>query len=128
MTQMKLMVVDDDSRIRKLIVSMVSDLTTEVYECGDGRQAQADYNRYLPDIVLMDLAMPGVDGFVATRMIRSTHPDAKIIIVTSHDGPAMRETAKTAGACGFVLKEDIASLRSIILDRVAGSQAVGRES
>jgi CheY-like chemotaxis protein len=122
MTQMKLMVVDDDTRIRKLIVSMVSDLTTEVLECVDGEQAQAFYNEHLPDLVLMDLAMPGADGFVATRMIRSAHPDAKIIIVTSHDGPAMRETARTAGACAFVLKEDISTLRSIIVERIGRSE------
>jgi CheY-like chemotaxis protein len=114
---MKLMVVDDDIRIRNLIISIVSDLTTEIFECGDGREAQAVYAVHRPDLVLMDLAMPGLDGIAATRLIRSDHPDAKIIIVTSHDGDAMRETARTAGACAFVLKEDISTLRSIILSR-----------
>ena len=112
------MVVDDDIRIRKLIMSIVSDLTTEIFECGDGREAQGDYAAHRPDLVLMDLAMPGLDGIVATRLIRLYDPDAKIIIVTSHDGPAMRETARTAGACAFVLKEEISSLRAIILDEV----------
>lgn len=108
------MVVDDDTRIRKLIISIVSDLTTEILECCDGREAQARYASDHPDLVLMDLAMPGLDGIVATRLIRSSDPDAKIVIVTSHDGDAMRETARTAGACAFVLKEDISTLRSII--------------
>jgi two-component system response regulator DegU len=114
---MKLMVVDDDTRIRKLIISVVSDLTTEIFECGDGREAQARYAAHHPDLVLMDLAMPGLDGIVATRLIKSFDPEARIIIVTSHDGRAMRETARTAGACAFVLKEDISTLRSIILNR-----------
>jgi two-component system response regulator DegU len=116
---MKLMVVDDDTRIRKLIISIVSDLTTEIFECRDGREAHAGYAAHHPDLVLMDLTMPGLDGILATRLIRSEHPEAKIVIVTSHDGDAMRETARTAGACAFVLKEDISTLRSIILDRTA---------
>jgi CheY-like chemotaxis protein len=118
---MKLMVVDDDTRIRKLIMSMVSDLATEVFECGDGREVQAIYSVHRPDLVLMDLAMPGIDGFVAMRLIRSEYPEAKIIIVTSHDGAAIRETARTAGACGFVLKEDISTLRSIIRNPIFGA-------
>jgi CheY-like chemotaxis protein len=112
---MKLMIVDDDMRIRKLIISMVSDLATEIFECADGSQAHQDFHVHRPDLVLMDLAMPGIDGFATTRLIRSSHPDARIIIVTSHDGDAMRETARTAGACAFVLKEDISMLRTIIL-------------
>jgi len=112
------MIVDDDTRIRKLITSIVSDLTTEIFECGDGRLAQGDYAAHRPDLVLMDLAMPGVDGIAATRLIRLYDPDAKIIIVTSHDGRAIRETARAAGACAFVLKEEISSLRAIILDQV----------
>lgn len=112
------MVVDDDTRIRKLLISILSDLTTEIFECSDGREAQAGYAAHIPDVVLMDLAMPGLDGLATTRLIRSQYPEAKIIIVTSHDGDAMRETARTAGACAFVLKEDISTLRSIILNRV----------
>ena len=114
---MKLMIVDDDIRIRKLIISMVSDLTTEIFECTDGSQAHETFPLHRPDLVLMDLAMPGIDGFATNRLIKSSHPEARIIIVTSHDGDAMRETARTAGACAFVLKEDISTLRSIIAGR-----------
>lgn len=113
------MIVDDDTRIRKLIISIVADLTTEIFECGDGREAHAGYAVHNPDLVLMDLVMPGLDGIGATRLIRADHPEANIIIVTSHDGDAMRETAHIAGACAFVLKEDISTLRGIILDRSA---------
>jgi CheY-like chemotaxis protein len=113
---MKIMIVDDDIRIRKLIISIVSDLTTEIFECGDGQDAQGDYAAHRPDLVLMDLAMPGVDGITATRRIKASYPGANIIIVTSHDGRAMRETARAAGASAFVLKEEISTLRSIIQD------------
>lgn len=97
-----------------MIISMISDLSVEVWECEDGADAHDAYAYFQPDIVLMDLAMPGVDGFTATRRITAEYPEAKIIIVTSHDGAAMRETARSAGACDFLLKENIAQLRDIL--------------
>lgn len=93
---------------------MISDLSAEVWECEDGEDAQDAYAYFQPDIVLMDLAMPGVDGFTATRRITAEYPEAKIIIVTSHDGAAMRETAQSAGASAFLLKENIADLRDML--------------
>lgn len=99
-----------------MIVSMVSDLTTEIFECGDGIEARRTYEVHRPDLVLMDLAMPGMDGIAATRLITSSFPEAKIIIVTSYEGAAIRESALEAGAFVFLPKENIADLRGIILN------------
>jgi CheY-like chemotaxis protein len=112
---MKLLVVDDDVRIRKMIASIVSDLTDEIFE-SDGLQAHANYKTHQPDWVLMDLLMPEVDGITATRQIKTSDPNAKIIIVTTYDSAAMRENARAAGAYAYVLKENIADLPSIILN------------
>src|SRR5262245_36226831 len=111
---MKLLVVEDDVRVRRMIVSLVSDLSDEIFECGDGKEAQSFYAEHLPDWVLMDVRMPEVDGITATRMIKSNHPEAKIIIVTTYDGEAIRETARSAGAFAYVLKEDLSDLRKIL--------------
>jgi CheY-like chemotaxis protein len=117
---MKLMIVDDDARIRKMIAGFVSVFSDEIFECGDGKEAQESYMKYLPDWVTMDLLMPEVDGITATRLIRSSFPDAKIIIVTTHDSELMRETAAEAGAFSYVLKENLSELSRII----AGSGSV----
>lgn len=111
---MKLLIVENDRRVRKLIVSVVGDLSDEILECEDGKQAQALYAKYLPDWVLMDLMMPQVDGITATQQIKASYPTAKIIIVTSHESQAMRQNAREAGAFAYVLKENLLDLRGLI--------------
>ena len=60
-----------------------------------------------PDLVLMDLAMPGMNGLEATRRIKQEHAAPKVIIVTLHNEPTYRVMAKDAGADGFLLKGDL---------------------
>ena len=112
--EMKLLVVDDDRRVRKMIASLAAEPMDEVIECSDGSEAYFAYAQNLPDWVLMDLMMPDLDGIAATRQIVSSYPHAKVIIVTSHESSAMRERARNAGACGYVLKENLSELREII--------------
>jgi CheY-like chemotaxis protein len=111
---MKVLIAEDDLRIRKMIVAMVSDLSDEIFECENGKEAQAIYAARRPDLVLMDICMPEMDGIAATRSIRSSFPEAKIVIVTTHESSAMRESAKSAGAIEYVLKENLSQLRNII--------------
>jgi len=118
--QMKLLIVDDDRRVRKMIARVAAEATDEVIECDNGQNAPAVYAEHLPDWVLMDLMMPGMDGIVATQQIVSSFPQAKIIIVTSHESEAMRERAGMAGACGYVLKENLSVLRGMIAGEPAG--------
>lgn len=111
---MKLLIVEDDVRVRRMIISIISDLSDELYECSDGSQAEAGYAEHLPDWVLMDLMMPETDGIAATRLIRSSFPQARIIIVTSYDSATMREEAQKAGAVAYVLKENLLDLRGLL--------------
>ena len=111
---MKLLVVDDDMRVRKMIASLAAEPLDEVIECSGGSEAYSAYAANLPDWVLMDLMMPDVDGLKATSQIVSSFPEAKIIIVTSHESAAMRQRATIAGAYGYVLKENLSELREII--------------
>jgi CheY-like chemotaxis protein len=117
---MKLLIVDDNPGIHRVIKSIVSDLTDEIFDCTEGPKALAAYLVHQPDFVLMDFAMSEVDGITATRVITEVDPAARIIIVTNYDGADLREAARLAGACGYVLKENLFELRRLL-------QALSRE-
>src|ERR1043166_4047637 len=111
---MSLLIVDDDASMRNLIRSIVADLVGTITECGDGDEAEACYTRHRPDWVLMDLVMPRVNGLEATRRIVGVNPAARIVMVTGQDGPGLRDAAASAGACAFVLKENLFDIRDLI--------------
>lgn len=111
---MKVLIVEDNAPMRRMIRRLVADLADEISECGDGAQAYALYAAQRPDWVLMDIEMAGVNGITATRQIRADYPDANIVIVTNHDDELLREEARRAGACDYVLKEDLLELRRLL--------------
>jgi len=101
------MCVDDHPLVRKGIASI---LATEaslklVGEAGNGREAVEMFREVHPDVVLMDLRMPEMDGIEATKQIRQIQPDAKIIALTSYDGDQDIYKAIEAGVRGYILKE-----------------------
>src|SRR4029453_15300260 len=104
---MSLMIVEDNEPMRRMIRSMVADLAERIDECGDGAEAYARYADRRPDWVLMDIAMPGMDGIPATRQIMAAFPDARVLIVTNYDDAELRAAALAAGACGYVLKDNL---------------------
>ena|SRR5437867_9369792 len=104
---MKILIVENNSAVRRIIKSLVAEVAEEIHECADGAGALAAYTTYYPDYVLMDIAMEDVDGISATRQIKAADAAAQIIIVTSYDHADLREAARQAGACGYVLKENL---------------------
>lgn len=113
---MKLLIVDDSPEMRRLIRSMLADLAEEIAECSDGADALAAYRQRLPDWVLMDIEMPLLDGLGATKQIIAAFPDARIAIVTRHSHEKLRAAAQESGACAYVLKEDLFTLRDLIVN------------
>jgi CheY-like chemotaxis protein len=109
-----LLIVDDNSQVRRMIHNLIEDLESEIYECEDGEQALSAYVEHQPDWVLMDVRMKRVDGLTATRQIKRIFPAAKIIIVTNHTDRKIRQAAKDAGACAFVSKDNLIGLRDLI--------------
>ncbi len=111
---MKILIVDDNFEIRQMMRSFLQDLTDEFRECEDGCEALDSYRGFLPDWVLMDWEMNVMDGITATKQIVAKFPEANILIVTQYDDAELKEAADEAGASGFILKDELISLRQII--------------
>ena len=107
------LLVDDHAGFRRTVRDFLPG-DAEVVECGDGGAAVRAYEDHRPAWTLMDIDMPGMDGLTATRAIRAGHPQARIIIVTSHSTPDFRAEAKDAGAAAFVSKDDLSGLHLLL--------------
>ncbi|MBI4903943.1 MAG: response regulator transcription factor [Acidobacteria bacterium] len=111
---MTLLIVEDNEGIRRLLRSVVADVADVVWDCCDGAGALDAFLMYRPDIVLMDIRMPGMDGLAATRQILLSDPTAKVVIVTDYDDDDLRVAARQAGACGYALKRNLLDLVPLI--------------
>jgi DNA-binding NarL/FixJ family response regulator len=104
-----ILIVDDNLRLRALIrtISAQEPDLQVVGEAEDGAEAIQFTHLLRPDIVLMDLVMPRVNGLEAMRQIKVEHPETKVIIMTVHTEDAYRRTAKADGADAFLLKKTL---------------------
>jgi DNA-binding NarL/FixJ family response regulator len=103
----RVLTADDHPVVRSGVAAMIANETdiAVVAEARDGAEAVALFGEHLPDVVLMDLRMPGMNGVEATRAIISSHPRARIVALTSYEGDADIYRALDAGACGYLLKD-----------------------
>ena len=105
---MKVLIVDDDSLIGQSLKTMLSrepDITI-TGTAADGSEALEMCHKEMPDIVLMDIRMPNVDGIAATRSIKKEYPDVRIMMLTTFDDKSNIQQALNAGADGYLLKTD----------------------
>lgn len=100
------MIADDHPLLRSGIAAVLSanPRFSVVAEACDGDIALEQYKRFLPDITLMDLQMPGLNGIEATAAIRRINPQARIIILTTYSGAIQVNRGLKAGASGYILK------------------------
>jgi CheY-like chemotaxis protein len=117
---MTFLIVEDNAGIRRVLRRILAGTASIIWECADGADALAAYKEHRPDIVLMDLRMPLVDGLTATRQIRGYDPSARIIIVTDYQDEDMKTAALEAGAREYVLKHEISDLPEIASSLAAG--------
>jgi DNA-binding NarL/FixJ family response regulator len=115
----RVLLVDDHATFRQMLADFLSghDDIDVVGECEDGSTCVEAAARLRPDVVLMDLSMPGVDGEEATRLLRAAEPDVRVVILTA-EGAAARQRAADAGAHALVPKDAdpdalVACLRSV---------------
>ena len=121
------MVVDDHPLLRlglKTVIGTEPDMEV-VAEATDGVEAVALYSAHRPDVVLMDLRMPRMDGAAAIEAIRKGDGDARIIALTTYDGDADIHRALTAGAVGYLIKDMIGTeVSAAIRSAVAGRRVI----
>lgn len=102
---LKILLADDHQILREGIRRGLEAAGEEVVaEASNGEEAVDLARKHLPDIVLMDLSMPVVDGIEATRRITSEFPDVRVLVLTMHDDPARTRAAISAGASGYLTK------------------------
>jgi DNA-binding NarL/FixJ family response regulator len=103
----RVLIADDHGVVREGLARLLptADDIEVVATAADGAEAVSLYEEHGPDVVLMDLSMPGLDGTEATRRILSEHPEAAVVILTSFSDREQILAALDAGAIGYLLKD-----------------------
>lgn len=122
----RLLLADDQALVRGALAALLdleADLTV-VGEAASGEAAVALAEELSPDVVLMDVEMPGMDGIAATTLIRHTQPSVQVLMVTTFGRPGFLRRALAAGAAGFVVKDTPARELADAVRRVAAGLRV----
>ena len=121
-------VVDDDALARRMVIDVLERAGISVLaQAHDGADAIEVVNSHRPDIVVMDVLMPGVDGIAATREIVRQHPDQVVILLTHAAGDDLGVLGLQAGAAGYLRKElDLEALPRALEGALAGEAAISR--
>lgn len=118
------LVADDHPVVRHGLVTLIGKTPglTVVGEAADGDTALALHRRLAPDVILVDLQMPGLDSFSVIRSVRTSSPDAGILVVSTYNSDDLVQRATAAGANGYLLKD--APLEQLVdaIHRVAHSR------
>lgn len=104
--RIRVMLVEDHQVVREGLIALLgTDASIDVVGAvGDGAEAVAQFRRLQPDVTLMDLRLPKMGGVEATRAIRAEFPEARVVVLTTHDGDEDIFRALQAGARGYLLK------------------------
>jgi len=108
-TRIRVLAVDDHPLLREGIAGLIADESdmTLVAEAANGREAIEQFRAHRPDVTLMDLMMPEMNGVEATMAIRAEFPDARIVVLTTYTGDVQAARALNAGASGYLLKNSL---------------------
>jgi len=109
MSKITVLIADDHQDFRKVVHDFLDRLpnVSVVGEAKNGDEAIKIVEKLFPDVVLMDISMPLMNGLEATRIIKKRWPMTKVLIATNHDDPMYRKEALDASADGFILKSSL---------------------
>ncbi|MGO8987602.1 MAG: response regulator transcription factor [bacterium] len=121
----KTMLVEDNSSFRRLVKNELKDQfpSMDIIEAGDGIEAFQNIDSHPPNLIFMDIQLPGENGLELTRKIKAKYPEIIVIILTTHDLPEYREAAAGAKADYFLSKGSISTgevfklVKSILLEK-----------
>lgn len=125
MSPIRILLADDHAVLRaglKALLGMQSDLVV-VGEAGDGAEVLRLAERLQPDVVLLDLSMPGLDGLAALRQMRQRAPMTRVLILTMHADEGFLRAALAQGAAGYILKRSAESDLFVAIRAVARGEA-----
>jgi DNA-binding NarL/FixJ family response regulator len=106
MNRIKVLIADDHRDFRRVVREFLDRIpnVSVVGEATNGGEAIAQVELLIPDVVLMDISMPQMNGLEATRIIKQRWPETKVLIATTYDDPTYRMQALEARADGYILK------------------------
>src|SRR5882724_6281070 len=109
--QLRILVADDHELVRRGIRGLLHGRRgwRVIAEAANGREAVEKADKLKPDVVIVDVSMPELDGLQATRLIRETTPNTEVVVLTMHESDQMVRRVLEAGARGYVLKSDLAA-------------------
>jgi DNA-binding NarL/FixJ family response regulator len=122
--RIRVMLADDHAVVRagyKFLLENVQDIEV-VAEAASGEDALASYARCSPDVLVIDLTMPGIGGMEAIRRLRGQFPEARILVCTMHENPALVEHALQAGVAGYISKNSSPEALVTAVRRIAAGQ------
>ncbi len=111
---MNCLIVEDNEEMRRFLRYLLRGVADGITECCDGADALTAYEQCQPDVVVMDVQMPGTNGLAATKEITDAYPQARVLILTDYTEVDMRQAARQAGASGYLLKDNLLQLPGLI--------------
>ena len=119
----RILLADDHAALREALGQLLADATDLVAQVSDGLQLVEQARRLAPDIVVTDIAMPGMSGLEAMRQLKAEGSTARFVVLTVDRDPHMASEAIRAGAAGYVLKqaagdELLDAIRSVMAGRI----------
>ena len=120
----RVLIVDDHAFIRRGIQAILNS-SPGWHFCGEAENGIAAIRMAAdlkPDVIIMDVSMPGLNGLEATRVIHEAHPDIKILLLTLHQSVEILRSAFRAGALGYLLKSEAEQELLRALDMITGQQ------
>lgn len=112
------MIVDDNPGTRDMMRQFLDLPGIAFCECASGQEAVDRAGDFKPHWVTMDVNMPGLNGFKATKALRAQLPSARVMMVSAVNDPLYPQLSREAGAVGFICKENILALRLIIMSEL----------